>query len=232
VPLPQVAGRLEFDHLHRESDFGFQDVAVRGRTALAGYFQSEKYFADIADRVRAQFSLHDHLLGEIRRAYGDPRGAGTCSIHVRRTDYLTHPAMFDLSSTDYYDQAISQFESATTFYVFSDDISWCKQRFRNRHFIFVEGLADVGDLQLMSRCDAHVIANSSFSWWGAWLDPNASKRVIAPSQWFRGTSADPSVPFVAGPPHSGYHSTKDLVPRQWTSVAATTPVADEALLEH
>ena len=139
-------------------------------------------------------------------------------MHVRRTDYLRNPHYTDLCSGSYYEQALAGLPAGTHFFVFSDDLAWCRERFGSGRFDFVDGLDEVGAMALMSACRAHVIANSSFSWWGAWLDPRADKRVVAPARWFAGEFADPSRPFDPGPPTRGYHDPSDLLPPGWLAL--------------
>jgi hypothetical protein len=100
--------------------------------------------------------------------------------------------------------------------VLSDDIPWCRTYFSGRRFTFIDGQSPAEDFFLMSACANHIISNSSFSWWGAWLGINPAKRVIAPRDWFTGEFADAAIPFVAGPPHHGFHDTRDLTPENWT----------------
>jgi hypothetical protein len=198
-----------------EQGFHYQDIVVSEPTALMGYFQSEKYFGHCAEEIRRVFTPRAELSQEMETAFGRLPDGNTCSVHVRRTDYVRNPNLFDPTSTDYYEKAISRIDRDATFLFFSDDIAWCKERFRDRRFVFIEGLTDFADMLLMSRCKAHIVANSSFSWWGAWLDANPNKIVIAPAKWFAGKYADPAVPFKPGPPHRGYHDTRDLIPAGW-----------------
>ncbi len=188
-------------------------------TELFGYFQSEKYFAHCADEVRHYFTPHHAISELLEKGFGDLLAGKTCSVHVRRTDYVDNPMWTDLSADDYYERAMAQFDSDSAFVIFSDDIEWCRTRFRGRATYFVEALSAVEDLYLMSRCRGHIIANSSFSWWGAWLDPNPDKKVIAPSRWFTGRFANPSIPyrFRSGRP-DGYHDTRDLIPPAWIKI--------------
>lgn len=201
--------------LYAEPDFAYRAVAIPGPTALRGYFQSERYFADCADKVRRLFAPAPSVIAEIDAHFGSILWGKTCSVHVRRGDYVGNKRFVDLAATDYYEAAMARFDADTTFLVFSDDPGWCQQRFRDPRCGFVHGLHDVGDLLLMSRCGGHIVANSSFSWWGAWLDPDPSHRVVAPAAWFAGEFADPSAPFVPGPPHRGFHDARDLVPEHW-----------------
>ena len=106
-----------------------------------------------------------------------------------------HPAC----NLGYYKEAIKLMD-VNKFIVFSDDMSWCKENFVGDEFIFMENNSDYIDLWLMSLCDNNIIANSSFSWWGAWLNQNPNKKVIAPKKWF-------------GPAIN--HNTKDLIPESW-----------------
>jgi len=108
----------------------------------------------------------------------------TVSLHIRRGDYLRTQDHHPVCSLDYYMDALSKFrDKEYKFIVFSDDVDWCRNNF-NEDFIFTEGNTDYEDMWLMSLCDHNIIANSSFSWWGAWLNDNPNKRVIAPKKWF------------------------------------------------
>jgi glycosyl transferase family 11 len=215
-PIPQARA---IRHMQRRTprSFGYEEIVIDRATELWGYFQSERYFSDCSDEVRHYFTPHHAMSQMLERAFGSLLAAKTCSVHVRRTDYignLTHP---DLAADDYYERAMSQFDSDTTFVLFSDDIEWCRDRFRGRSVFIVEALSPVEDLFLMARCKGHIIANSTFSWWGAWLDPNPDKKVIAPIRWFSGKHADPSLPYRPGH-HDGYYDTTDLVPHSWIRI--------------
>lgn len=194
--------------------FGYEEIVVDRATELWGYFQSERYFAHCQDEVRHYFTPHRALSQLLERGYGDLLAARTCSVHVRRTDYVANPTHPDLASGDYYERAMSQFEPGTTFVFFSDDIAWCKERFRGHSLVFIEALSPVEDLFLMARCKGHIIANSTFSWWGAWLDPNPDKKVIAPLQWFAGKHADRSIRYRPSR-YEGFYETSDLIPPGW-----------------
>ena len=121
---------------------------------------------------------------EIREFYeGGIVARPQVSIHVRRGDYVTHPAFVDLCKTDYYERAIALFPD-DTFLVFSDDIEWCKAKWAaDKRFTFSVGRTEIEDLNAMAGCKSNIIANSSFSWWAAYLNPNTSKRVIYPVAW-------------------------------------------------
>ena len=174
--------------------FGYEEIVIDRATELWGFFQSERYFAHCKDEVRHYFTPHHAVAQLLEQGFGRLLAGATCSVHVRRTDYLGDPTWPELAASDYYERAMSQFDSGTTFVIFSDDIEWCRERFRGRAMVFVEALSAVEDLFLMARCRGHIIANSSLSWWGAWLDPNPDKKVIAPARWFGGKHADPTSP--------------------------------------
>jgi hypothetical protein len=163
---------------------------------LDGFWQSERYFAGQADVIRRElmfrrtpgpaFSEYQHLIGQAETPI---------SLHIRRGDYVNHPEFsqsFGFVGLDYYQRAtaklLGQYPNGH-FFVFSDDPAWVQENLNltTAHtFVMNTGPdADVDDLQLMSQCQHHIIANSSFSWWGAWLNPNPAKTVIAPRTWFR-----------------------------------------------
>jgi hypothetical protein len=153
-------------------------------TYLHGYFQSEKYFKHNRNKI-LEFFTCDDVINKIHEKYKNNLSNGSCSIHVRRGDYLNLPDHHPTQDMEYYKKAISIVGSDKTFFIFSDDIRWCKENFNFLdNVIYCENNEDYEDLYLMSLCDDNIIANSSFSWWGAWLNKNESKKVISPKKWF------------------------------------------------
>lgn len=161
---------------------------------LAGYWQSEKYFCDATESIRADFTFRPPLSkqnAELARRIGQTTAV---SLHVRRGDYVSNAkanAAHGLCSLDYYRAAILQLAAHVErpeFFVFSDDIAWVKANlkidFPCQYVDHNQGAESYNDMRLMSLCEHHIIANSSFSWWGAWLNPNMDKIVVAPRKWF------------------------------------------------
>jgi SAM-dependent methyltransferase len=217
-PVPQWASAAPTAGSYREPAFSYRDVEVKQPTELIGYFQSEKYFAHCEQEIRHILAPGAGVAASVTRLFTPFADRRTVSVHVRRTDYLGLDVLANLGSTDYYRRAIGMCHPDTVFLFFSDDIPWCQENFSDPRFVFIQGFGEVIDLFLMSRCNAHIIANSSFSWWGAWLDARPDKQVIAPARWFAGSVADASLPFRSGPPHSGFHDASDLIPGGWTKI--------------
>lgn len=133
------------------------------------YLQDQKYFFRHANKIR--------------KIFGTGIGFLPCiAIHVRRGDYVNNPFYVDLFADGYYERAMAEFGDAN-FMVFSDDIEWCKQQEVFKNCDFSDQRDEVTDLNDMASCVGHIIANSSFSWWGAWLSPHKGK-VIAPKKWY------------------------------------------------
>jgi hypothetical protein len=151
---------------------------------LIGYFQSEKYFIDYRDELLELFKPTKEIDDYIEQKYGKILNRKTCSLHVRHGDYLQLSNHHPPCSIQYYIESIKKFDNNTLFIVFSDDISWCKSVFKGDNFFFIEGEEDYIDLYIMSKCLDNIIANSSFSWWGSWLNPNKNKKIISPLKWF------------------------------------------------
>jgi len=168
-----------------------------GRAYLDGYWQSAEYFSDVEADVRAWFRFRRPLRGaNAAVAAMIEQAPASVSVHVRRGDYVADPEVARIHGTnpvDYYERArarlAERLESDPRFFVFSDDMGWARAHLElPSSTVFVDhnqGSDSHFDLQLMARCRHHIIANSSFSWWGAWLDPSNAKIVIAPSSWFR-----------------------------------------------
>lgn len=161
---------------------------------LKGYWQSERYFYDVADAIRADFTFCLPMSYENRQFAEAIDAVNAVSLHVRRGDYLSNPytlSVHGMCSLEYYVNAIRYIVEKVpdpVFFVFSDDLNWVKDALRIEypcHFVdHNQGNESYNDMRLMSLCSHHVIANSSFSWWGAWLNPSDSKIVVAPAQWF------------------------------------------------
>lgn len=169
-----------------ENGFHYQELQdYPGKNIiLHGYFQSEKYFQDHSDEIRDLFMSYKIDIGlELQEIL---KNENTCSIHVRRGDYLNSPNHHPTQNMNYYMRAIKEMPKDSVFLIFSDDIKWCKENFPSlpEKFIFVEGNKDYEDLYLMTHCKNNIIANSTFSWWGAWLNSNSDKIVVAPKKWF------------------------------------------------
>lgn len=164
-------------------------------TCLAGNFQSERYFASIASELRADLSFREPV-GSTDAAVLEMIGAqkNSVSVHIRRGDYAANPQVrqvHGLLPVAYYERCadyVAAEHVGAHFFVFSDDPEWAKANLHLRHpHSYVARQVDVGahhDLRLMTQCCHHIIANSSFSWWGAWLAQGRDKAVLCPLQWF------------------------------------------------
>lgn len=198
----------------RQHGFGFDPavLSLQDNVLLDGYWQSERYFADVAGQVRSDFTLREDATGTNLETAAMMLECDSVSVHIRRGDYVSDPraaAKYASCSDGYYRKAVdmvAQRVSRPRFFVFSDDPCWVKEHFSLPHGMIVVDHNDPDaaheDLRLMSLCRHHIIANSSFSWWGAWLDPRPDKIVVAPARWFTAPSARP----------------RDLVPESWFRV--------------
>lgn len=174
--------------VYQEPNFSFDEIPnIKGNLKLKGYYQSERNFLDKEKEIRKLFEYPQEIQNSLIEKYADVLSANTCSIHVRRGDYLNIQHVHPIQNMSYYAKAIKKLPPDTIFLIFSDDILWCKENFPDapEKFVFIEGQKDYEDLFLMSKCKNNIIANSSFSWWGAWLNKNPNKIVIAPSNWFQ-----------------------------------------------
>lgn len=158
---------------------------VKGNLKLTGYFQNEDYFNPIREKILNLFEIDTITKEKLYNKYDFISKPKVCSIHVRRGNYLKLQHVHPVQSLEYYQKCIANFDSDTLFIIFSDDLSWCKENFNYlSNKLFIEGNKDYEDLYLMSLCKNNIIANSSFSWWGAFLNQNPNKKVYYPSMWF------------------------------------------------
>ncbi len=191
----------------QEKSFEFDSDIYNGcpdNVNIWGFFQSEKYFLNVRENLKNDFSFKKKYIE--RTKYELNKFENPISIHVRRTDYLTNENHSPLD-IDYYDLAISNFSSDRTFLIFTDDVNWIKSQSifnkKNIHIMSEVFNDKYLDLCAMTQCNDHIIANSSFSWWGAWLS-NQSK-IIAPRNWFKDSKLE-------------YLNTQDLIPNGWIKI--------------
>jgi len=171
---------------------------------LNGYFQTEKYFKHISNEIKENFNFHDEIIDPCKEVISAENDY--ISLHVRRTDYVSNSIEHPPLSLEYYKKALELVDSNKNVIVFSDDSNWCKDQdiFKSDRFLISQNNDNSTDLCLMTLCSEHIIANSSFSWWGAWLAN--SQKVIAPINWY-GTIGNTSK-----------NNTKDLIPERWIRI--------------
>ncbi len=198
--------------VYREPHHNFDPSVANlpNKTYLIGYWQTEKYFLDIRDEILADFSFAHQPGPQNKTLLKQVQSTESVSIHVRRGDYVTNKnahAFHGTKDNAYYQAALKPILKQVkkpTLFVFSDDPAWCKKHLTFKYpTTYVEGnTRGYEDMRLMMHCQHNIIANSSFSWWAAWLNQNPDKLVVAPKQWFN----DPSV------------NTADVLPDSWLKI--------------
>lgn len=172
--------------------FNFNEVTQEGSVYYDGYWQNEGNFKHIRNKILDTYKFPEFTDERNRQLAEQIKNTNSVSCHIRRGDYLKEPAMC-VCTPEYYARAITEMNERVKpelYVIFSDDMQWCKKNLcgllGNRDVIFVDwnkGDQSFRDLQLMALCKHNIIANSSFSWWGAWLNQNEKKVVIAPEIW-------------------------------------------------
>ena len=208
-------GYIESENYVQEGHFHFDDALFEScpdNVSLYGFFQSERYFKHISDIIKQDFTFLDEHLGPCKEFIEQFDGQEPIMLHVRRGDpnlvdprgfkwaYVNCSDQHPVQSLDYYEKALQEFGDNQPVVVFSDSVDWVKEQefFSGDRFFISEpqykyddgSFLPYTDLCLMSLCSHAIIANSSMSWWGAWLQSNPNKKVIAPKMWFGPAYAD------------------------------------------
>ena len=183
--------------------FHYVNPIMKDEIIIDGFFQSEKYFKHNRESILnfLNFEVISHL---VKEKYNNIINNNSTSVHIRRGDYVRLPSHHPLQTKEYFNSSINLLKNKTdNFVIFSDDIDWCKKNIEIDNCIFIENEKDYIELYLMSQCKNNIISNSSFSWWGAWLNNKDDKVVIAPKIWFGQKIT---------------HKTEDIIPNSWTKL--------------
>jgi len=197
----------------KEQQFAYTPIPFVDNSRIEGFFQSEKYFD--TDEVKRIFEIDSESRDYILSKYGDLLKEDITAIHVRRGDYFAELDNHPITSLSYFRKAIRHIGKKSRFLIFSNDIAWCKEKFKGSNFFFAENENATIDLYLQSMCTNNIISNSSYSWWAAWLNNNPNKIVICPNPWFG----------VA----KRHYNTSDLIPDGWIQLTNRMPLKYEFL---
>lgn len=198
--IPPKSHHLKYIHY----PFHYVEIPLNDEDcSIEGFFQSEKYFINAKSEIFELFKeplIVQKIINEKYPQYS----VRTTSLHVRRGDYLKLPNYHPTQPISYYEQAMNILKDETDYFlVFSDDIEWCKENIIGDNIIYIDNEIDYIELYLMARCDNNIIANSSFSWWGAWLNKNENKKVVSPNLWFGCDVGE---------------NTNDIIPKNWIKI--------------
>ena len=202
---PDNTGVLKTDNVLAEKGFEFDSNILHTNTqfdfTLHGFFQTEKYFQHCADEVRSQFTFKEEIIKDCQPIVDELLDEGPIALHIRRGDFLINSGNHHNLSLEWYENALSKFDLNREVILFTDDPFWASAQdlFKPDRFLLSDGNSSYHDLYLMAQCSDFIIANSTFSWWGAWLANRG--RVIAPKKWFG--------------PNNAHLNTKDLYCENW-----------------
>jgi glycosyltransferase involved in cell wall biosynthesis len=185
----------EIENVYEEIGHGYQEIPYSPNLCIKGFWQSEKYFSHIREKLQTTFRIPNETI------------SGTIAIHYRRGDFYLYPDLFPILPSSYFIQALGMhydFNEHQRVIVFSDEIESCKKIFSKYNFEYSENKNPIQDFYAMCRCENFIISNSAFSWMAAWLSRSQKKIVICPeeSKWYGKSGMD----------------TKDLLPDEWIKI--------------
>ncbi len=206
----KVFNLIEFKEHNFAFDYKYKEIS--DNSIINGYWQSERYFEEIAQSIRDELTIRGKMTNAANKIIEQIKTRSSVSIHIRRGDYITEKKtnlFHGVCDLDYYNNAIDYINSICDLpdaYIFSDDIEWCKNNINIKNKIFFVNddrkISDCEELIIMSNCENNIISNSTFSWWSAWLNDKKNKIVISPKKWF----LDENI------------NTVDLIPQNWIKI--------------
>lgn len=172
------------NNFYIEPKFSFDEIPHQEDVIIKGYFQSEKYFGEFKNEIKNLFYFSENDKIKINNFFNEKNilNKKTC-VHIRRGDYLKYSDFHNVCNLNYYLKAIDTISDGSFIFI-SDDIDWVKNNFKSENYFFPDFGDEILDLTLMTMCDNLILSNSSFSWWGSYLNNNKNKKVIAPNKWF------------------------------------------------
>ena len=199
-------GVLDTQQYIQEPHFQFSEELFNNcpdNASLVGYYQTPKYFNHIKDEIRSDFTFRPEILEPCKEMMEEM--VEPVALHIRRGDFITNVENHYNQDLEYYEEALTKFEKNRQVIIFSDDTEWCNKQklFAPDRFLIAEGNSPYVDMCLMTMCSGFIIANSTFSWWPAWLSVAEDKKVVYPKQWFGVTG------------YTKDHDVTDLFPRRW-----------------
>ena len=202
-------GVLNTQQYIQEPHFQFSEELFNNcpdNASLVGYYQTPKYFNHIKDEIRSDFTFRPEILEPCKEMMEEM--VEPVALHIRRGDFITNVENHYNQGLEYYEEALTKFEKNRQVIIFSDDTEWCNKQklFAPDRFLIAEGNSPYVDMCLMSMCTGFIIANSTFSWWPAWLSEAEDKTVVYPKQWFGITG------------YTKDHDVSDLFPRRWIKI--------------
>lgn len=213
--INSIVWRLRRRHLIIEKNRKFDKYLLNtsDNKCLVGAWQSEKYFKEISGEIKSIFKFKQPVLFQSQKLEEDIISKNSVCLHIRRGDYVSsklYSNVIGALDLSYYSKAIelvSQKLSAPCFYIFSDDLKWCKENLLiSEDHVFVEdehvGFKAGNYLQLMTLCKNFIISNSTFSWWAAWIGEKSESMVVGPINWFKDSNFDSS----------------DILPEHWVKL--------------
>lgn len=195
---------FKFENFYREIKFSYDKIPYKKNLLIDGYFQSEKYFEDYKKDIKELFYFSEKNKKKIEDYFSNNNliDKQITSVHVRRGDYLNFSDFHYVCPLEYYKNSIEKIGDSYFIFI-SDDLDWVKNNFKSKNYYIPEFNDELLDLTLMTMCDNNIISNSTFSWWGAYIDNKPKQQIISPKKWF------------ADKGHQDYY---DVIPNNWLKV--------------
>ena len=173
-------------NIYKEVEFCYNKeiFEITKSTDFEGYYQTDKYFKHCSNIVKKEFTFKEDLVKKVDDYINKFKDKKLVSLHIRRGSYLYNTEFHPLCTMEYYNKAMDMLDDGNTVFICtSDDKTWCEENFKRDNIVFNFNSL-IYDMCLISKCHDHIIANSSYSWWGSWLSNNPNKKIIAPKIWF------------------------------------------------
>lgn len=188
---------------YSQTEYNYKTIEYFPNIMIHGTFHSELFF--VPKTVHELFRIPESIKSYIIEKYGNILSRGVTSIHVRRGDYCKIPHQYPVCSRKYFIEAINIIGKNKNYLFISDDIQWCKDNFKGDNFYFTDNEEVIIDLYIQTLCQNNILSNSTFSWWGAWLNRSDDKIVICPTPWY-GKSKEVNL------------NVSDLIPESWIQI--------------